>query len=217
MSQWEPLLEKVVAHRYPRLVAYAMLLTGSRADGEDLVQDALVATFSGRARFATEGQAEAYVRRAIASRFVDAGRRRSSERRALARQIGLTATTAVEPPSVGLAPEVEAALALLSPRERACVVLRHMEDLSTRETAQLLRLSEGAVKRYLADGVAALTAVLDAEVAEQLPVAEVTGRVPLRTPAATVPPTVPPTVAPAPAAGPVPRRTSTRKEVRHDA
>ncbi|KGM16778.1 RNA polymerase sigma factor [Actinotalea fermentans] len=193
MSQWEPLLENVVAHRYPRLVAYAMLLTGTRVDAEDLVQDALVATFSGRARFATEGQAEAYVRRAVASRFVDAGRRRSSERKALARQIGLAAATAVEPPSVGLAPEVEAALALLSPRERACVVLRHMEDLSTRETAQLLRLSEGAVKRYLSDGVAALTAALDAEVAEQLP------------------------VTPAVAAGPIPRRTSTRKEVRHDA
>lgn len=80
MSQWEPLLEKVVAYRYPRLVAYAMLLTSARADAEDLVQDALVATFSGRARFATEIEAEAYVRRAIASRFVDAGRRRSSER-----------------------------------------------------------------------------------------------------------------------------------------
>lgn len=196
MSQWEPLLEKVVAYRYPRLVAYAMLLTSARADAEDLVQDALVATFSGRARFATEIEAEAYVRRAIASRFVDAGRRRSSERKALARQIGLTGTTTVDPPSVGMAPEVEAAPALLSPRERACVVLRHMEDLSTRETAQILHLSEGAVKRYLSDGVAALTATLDAEVAEHLPVTQ---------------------AAPATAGAPIPRRTSTRKEVRHGA
>lgn len=196
MSRWEPLLERVVAERYPRLVAYGMLLTASRADAEDLVQDALVATFSGRARFATEAEAEAYVRRAVASRFVDAGRRRSTERKALARQVGFLPPTAVEPPGVGLAPEVEAALALLAPRERACVVLRHMEDLSTRETAHLLHLSEGAVKRYLADGVAALTAALDADVAEQVPVAEA------------------PRVA---VGGPAPRRVSTRKEVRHDA
>ncbi len=196
MSAWEPLLERMIAGRYPRLVAYAMLLTGGRADAEDLVQDALVATFSGRARFATEAQAEAYVRRAVASRFVDAGRRRSTERRALVRQVGLASTAAVEPPSVGLAPEVEAALALLAPRERACVVLRHMEDLSTRETAQLLRLSEGAVKRYLSDGVAALTAALDAEIAERVPVGE---------------------SAPAHDAAPAPRRVSTRKEVRHGA
>lgn len=197
MSRWEPLLERVVAERYPRLVAYGMLLTASRADAEDLVQDALVATFSGRARFATEAEAEAYVRRAVASRFVDAGRRRSTERRALARQVRLATPDALEPPSVGLAPEVEAALALLAPRERACVVLRHMEDLSTRETAQLLRLSEGAVKRYLADGVAALTAALDADVAERVPVAEAP--------------------ATATAVGPAPRRVTTRKEVRHDA
>ncbi len=196
MSRWEPLLERVVAERYPRLVAYGMLLTASRADAEDLVQDALVATFSGRARFATEAEAEAYVRRAVASRFVDAGRRRSTERKALARQVVQVVPDAVDPPGVGLAPEVEAALALLAPRERACVVLRHMEDLSTRETAQLLHLSEGAVKRYLSDGVAALTAALDADVAERVPVAE----------------------APRAAVGdPAPRRVSTRKEVRHDA
>lgn len=173
MSHWEPMLEQVVAGRYRRLVAYAMLLASSRADAEDLVQDAIVASFSGRARFATQDHAEAYVRRAIASRFVDTGRRRTSERRALERHAGLAGPELADedPPGLALAPEVEAALARLAPRERACVVLRHMEDLSTRETAQLLRLSEGAVKRYLADGVGALTAALGAEVAEHVPVA----------------------------------------------
>jgi len=102
------MLERVAQERYPRLVAHGMVLTGSQAEAEDLVQDALVATFVGRARFAT----------------------------------------------------VEQALASQSPRERACVVLRHMEDLSVRETAQLLRLSEGAVKRYVSDGVASLNAAL---------------------------------------------------------
>ena len=203
MSRWEPLLERVVAERYPRLVAYGMLLTASRADAEDLVQDALVATFSGRARFATEAEAEAYVRRAVASRFVDAGRRRSTERKALARQVVQVVPDAVDPPGVGLAPEVEAALALLAPRERACVVLRHMEDLSTRETAQLLRLSEGAVKRYLSDGVAALTAALDAEISERVPVGESSPDDAARDAARD--------------AALAPRRVSTRKEVRHDA
>lgn len=163
MRAWEPLLERMAVRRYPQLVAYAMRLTGSRPDAEDLVQEALVTTFSGRARFATEAEAEAYVRRAVASRFIDAGRRRTIERRALERHVGQTPVEHVPPPSVGLAPEVERALALLAPRERACVVLRHMEDLSTRETAQLLRLSEGAVKRYVSDAVAALTEALVAQ------------------------------------------------------
>ena len=40
------------------------------------------------------------------------------------------------------------------------MVLRHLDDLSVRETASLLGLSEGAVKRYVSDGVAALNAAL---------------------------------------------------------
>ena len=160
MARWEPMLEQVVRERYPRLVAHAMLLVPSRQEAEDLVQDAVVSTFSGRARFATVAEAEAYVRRAVVSRFLDAGRRRASEGRALAKvgaRLGPDAEPAVVP---GLEPGLETALAVLPPRVRACVVLRHMEDLSVRETAQLLRLSEGAVKRYVADGIAALNAAL---------------------------------------------------------
>ena len=70
MAGWEPMLEVVARDRYPQLVARALLLTRSRADAEDLVQDALVATFGGRARFDSAAQAEQYVRRAIASAWV---------------------------------------------------------------------------------------------------------------------------------------------------
>ena len=58
MAGWEPLLEEVARERYPRLVAYAMLLAGSQAEAEDLVQDAVVSTFSGRARFLTPAAPE---------------------------------------------------------------------------------------------------------------------------------------------------------------
>lgn len=157
---WEPVLDQLVRERYPRLVAHAMLLVRSVDEAQDLVQDALVSTFAGRARFAGVAEAEAYVRRAVVSRFVDQGRRRTSERRALAREAVLADRGPVDVGPGLLAPELEAALATLSPRTRACVVLRHMDDLSVRETAALLRLSEGAVKRYVSDGVAALNAAL---------------------------------------------------------
>ncbi|WP_291889916.1 sigma-70 family RNA polymerase sigma factor [Cellulomonas sp.] len=154
------MLEQVARERYPVLVARAMLMVPTRADAEDLVQEALVSTFSSRARFDSVGQAEQYVRRAIVSRFVDRSRRRGTERSAWASAGQTAVTTQPGPGEAGLSTELETALARLSPRQRACVVLRHLDDLSIRETASVLGLSEGAVKRYVSDGVAALNALL---------------------------------------------------------
>ena len=55
---------------------------------------------------------------------------------------------------VGL--DVRAALGALPPQERACVVLRYLDDLTVRDVAAELGLSEGAVKRYLSDGTRTL-------------------------------------------------------------
>jgi RNA polymerase sigma-70 factor (ECF subfamily) len=41
---------------------------------------------------------------------------------------------------------VQEALALLDPRDREVLVLRHLEQLSTRETAAVMNITEGAVK-----------------------------------------------------------------------
>jgi RNA polymerase sigma factor (sigma-70 family) len=48
---------------------------------------------------------------------------------------------------------LRAALADLPPREREAVVLRAQWQLSVSETADVMRLSQGAVKRYTADGL----------------------------------------------------------------
>lgn len=173
MSRWQPMLERVARERYPRLVAHAMLLVRSRTEAEDLVQEALISAFSARARFATLAEAEQYVRRAIVSRFMDQARKKGRERAAFVRHASRPTTFAPDA-AHDLPSEVEAALAKLPPRERACVVLRHVEDLSVRETADLLRLSEGAVKRYTSDGVAALGAALGTTTVDDSPVVQVT-------------------------------------------
>ena len=117
------------------------------------MQDALVSTFGGRARFRSVEQAEQYVRRAIVSRFIDGTRHDSVEHAALERALARVPTAVEDRADAGASRRARAALARLSPRQRACVVLRHVDDLSVRETATLLGLSEGAVKRYVADGV----------------------------------------------------------------
>ena len=45
----------------------------------------------------------------------------------------------------------------LTPRERACVVLRYYEDLNVVDIAETLGISAGAVKRYLSDRLAKLS------------------------------------------------------------
>lgn len=149
---WETLLTQLVRERWGRLVGHAMLVAASREDAQDLVQDALVSTFGSRARFTTVAEAEQYVRRAVVSRSVDEHRRRTRERNAVQRLAGHPEQV-VEIEPRGLGADVVRALAGLSPRERACVVLRLVDDLSVRETASLLSLSEGAVKRYTSDGL----------------------------------------------------------------
>lgn len=163
MSRWEPIAEQVVRERQRALVAYAYLLTRDWAAAEDAVQDALVRTFSRRARFASSQEAEGYVRRAITSVFLDS-------RRSLRRRLRREAVAAVAEEVRSAAPAVEAqadlaaAMATLGPRERACIALRYLADLSVADTAATLGLSEGAVKRYTHDGAAALARLLGTSV-----------------------------------------------------
>lgn len=161
MSDWRALVREVVEHRYGDLVAYAYVVAGNRPDAEDLVQEALVATFSAPRTIPDRGMAEAYVRQAIVTRFID-GRRKSTREQ---RTVGEVALHRKEyspgaDASVDLQTDLSRAMATLSNRERACVALRYLEALSVRETALVLHLAEGSVKRYVSDGLAKLNAQL---------------------------------------------------------
>jgi RNA polymerase sigma-70 factor (ECF subfamily) len=147
--RWEQQLEGLARERGPALVGYAYLLTGDLAAAQDLVQDALVHTFSRRTRDDVEFL-EAYVRRAILNAYLNA--RRRTQRWGDRVRLVATAETGAGPDAiVADRTDIHSALARLSPRERACVVLRHFDDLTIREIATRLDLSDGAVKRYLSD------------------------------------------------------------------
>ena len=149
MGSWQAVAEELLHARYGALIAHAAFVSGSRDGAEDLVHDAFVATFSRVRRFPNATAAEAYVRRAIVTKYLDRAK-------ASARQREMAARVASQPVHVpdaaaGLESNVADALVGLSPRERACVVLRYIDQLSTAETARALGLAEGSVKRYLAD------------------------------------------------------------------
>ncbi|AYF98775.1 SigE family RNA polymerase sigma factor [Protaetiibacter intestinalis] len=158
-SGWEQVVAELVAERGDALLRYARLLTGSPDDAADLVQDALVRTF-GRLRngFSVES-AEAYVRRAILNASLDHGRRVTLWRRIAPAQYQPDEL----PPADGaieLRLDVHEELQKLTPRERACLVLRYYDDLKVDDIAATLGISSGAVKRYLSDGLAKMAIAL---------------------------------------------------------
>lgn len=158
-AEWEDVVTELVATRGDALQRYAMLLCGSRDQAADLVQDALVKTF-GRLRngFGIES-AEAYVRRAILNGHLDGGRRLTRWRR-----VAPLEYVPDELPSTDretdLQLDLHEELRKLSPRERACLVLRYYDDLKVDDIASTLGISSGSVKRYLSDGLAKMAIAL---------------------------------------------------------
>ncbi|GAA3454718.1 SigE family RNA polymerase sigma factor [Dactylosporangium matsuzakiense] len=145
-------LSALVAERGSALLGTAVLLTGSRAAGEDLVQAALERLMRswGRVRDDREG----YLRRTMYHLAIDDWRRRRSRPEVLAE---------VEPPArpdtsdvVALRQVLITALAKLPPRQRAVLVLRYWEQHTEAEAARVLGCSVGSVKSNASRGLARL-------------------------------------------------------------
>jgi RNA polymerase sigma-70 factor (sigma-E family) len=144
--------EEFVAARRTALLRSAYLLTGSHHDAEDLVQTALLRVVPKWHRI--EAHPEPYVRRVLARESVTRWRARRWRERSVAQ---LPETAADERPSDRVA--LLEALATLSPRQRAVLVLRYFDDLTEAATADALGISLGAVKSHARDGLARLRVV----------------------------------------------------------
>jgi RNA polymerase sigma-70 factor (sigma-E family) len=148
-------LEDLYARHAPAAMRLAYFLTGDRELAADLVQDAFVQV-AGRFRHLRVPDAfEAYLRRTIVNLFSSHIRRLRLERRELAKQ---HSTGRREHRDVDFVNRdaMWSALQTLPPRQRAAVVLRYYEDLSERETAEVLGCSVGAGKQLVARGLTAL-------------------------------------------------------------
>jgi len=148
-------MERLVRERERALLGYAYVVCGDPHLAQDLVQDALVKTFSRPREGLPQAKVEAYVRRAITTIYVDKYRRQQRWARVqhLFRPVIVQESTT---PYSDLSADVATALADLPPRVRACIVLRFFDDLTVPDIASQLGLAPGSVKRYLADGLHAL-------------------------------------------------------------
>ena len=159
MTEWQDTMEHLVRNRERALLGYAYLVCGDSTRAQDLVQEALVRTFSRERKGLTAVTAEAYVRRAITSVLIDQYRR--SQRWDRVQHLFREEERTRDPLfAIEAGSDVHAALATLAPRERACVVLRYFDDLTVPQISTHLGLAEGTVKRYLSDAVGRLQLAL---------------------------------------------------------
>jgi RNA polymerase sigma-70 factor (sigma-E family) len=145
--------EQYVVARSAALLRTAYLLTGNRADAEDLLQTTLAKTYLSWDRIRDRQALDGYVRRAMVNTQTSFWRRKKPE-----------SLYDVPPDRPGRDALADAdlhdalwqALARLGRKQRAILVLRYYEDLSEAETAELLGVSVGTVKSTTSRALAAL-------------------------------------------------------------
>ena len=123
---------------YPKVVALAYVLSGSRAGAEDIAQEAFLRAYRDWDRIGNYEHQAAWV----------GLRRRLVEARALTRLAGRREPTV--DPLVPESAEFWAAVRTLPRRQAQAVALYYFEDLSVQQTATVLGCTEGTVKAHLA-------------------------------------------------------------------
>jgi len=152
-------LERFLTERADRLMRTAVLLSGSREAGQDLLQAALERLL--RHWRTLDGDPEGYLRRTLYNLAADGFRRQGR----LQRKLGLL--RAGTPPAPDVIAEVDLRDALvrillqLPPRQRAVLVLRYWEQLTEAETAAVLGWPEGTVKSAASRGLRRLRELAD--------------------------------------------------------
>ena len=151
-----------VLTRGSALLRMAIVLTGNRADAEDLVQAALANTYLAWDKINDRAALDAYVRRAMVNTHISWWRRRKLEEfptDELPDQV-----VADHARDSDMAEVVRRALDRLPQRMRAAVMLRYFEDMTEPEIAAPLGVSLGTVKSTVSRAVARLR--IDAELGE---------------------------------------------------
>lgn len=146
-----------VASQFATLYRTACLLTGDQRAADDLVQAALLKALVNWRRIRDADAPDAYVRTIMVNEHRRQFRRRL--RLVLVREPRVE-TIADPTERVDDLDRLRRALAELSGRQRAAVVLRFYEDLSEAEVARILQCSVGTVKSQTSRALAHLRRVM---------------------------------------------------------
>jgi RNA polymerase sigma factor (sigma-70 family) len=146
---------------YPALVRLASLLVPDAATAEQVVQDSFVALQASRRRLRDSDRALAYLRQSVLNRSRSARRQHDPVGPKAPGPAADTATGAQQAMAGPDYSELISALRALPARPREVLVMRYYADLPEAQIAEIMGISERAVRQHTTRAKAALRAVLD--------------------------------------------------------
>lgn len=157
--------QDLVAARATHLYRTACLLTGGDTHlAEDLVQETLGRVYAVWGRRRRIENPAGYAQAVLVNAFITLRRKKSSHEQPVAEVLGPASGGGDGDADLRLT--LLAALARLSPQDRAVLVLRYWEDRSVEETATVLKLSAGVVRSRSGRALARLREQLGADFRE---------------------------------------------------
>lgn len=133
-------------------------------DAEDIAQEAFVKVFHSLASFRGEAEFSTWLYRIVTNTSLD---RLKQHKRKSSRQVRIEDSQMIEAMShpdtiydLDMRMHIERALHELPTLQRAVVILRHIDGLSTKKVSEILKCSEGTVKTHLHRGLKKMRGLL---------------------------------------------------------
>ena len=151
--------DQVVHHREAQVLRTAYRMLGNWADAEDVAQEVFLRLHRHGVGFANEAACGSWLYRVTVNLCIDRSRKKRSmeELPELPSNEASAEASAIREQQKR---QLMAALQTLPPRERAAVVLREIEGLSSPEVAAILGSTDGTVRSQVASALARLRGIL---------------------------------------------------------
>jgi RNA polymerase sigma-70 factor (ECF subfamily) len=153
--------EEIVRRHQQHAWAIAYRFLGRREEAEDIVQDAFLRLLHAASRYHSTASFRTYLHRIVIRLCLDHAKRHRPVYTDVPPDRRESSSDALDSMVEGERVRgIHAALALLPANQRMAIVLKYFENLSYREIAEVMRITEKATDRLLARGKAALATSL---------------------------------------------------------
>lgn len=152
------LVDVLFRRHYTGLLRLAVVMLGDREAAEDAVQDAFVALHRHQRKLRDPDSAEAYLRSCVLNRCRSFVRRQISQRAPRPLMVVRDHEESPEDATVDRheRDSLVSVMRTLARRQREVLACRYVLEMTVAETAQLLAISEGAVKSHTHRGLRTL-------------------------------------------------------------